>query len=187
MSLSLAAQLESLLFAATNPLSTRQLAKLTGANDEKVAAALAELEERYADDASGLAIIHRGKDIMLATKPGAGALVSAFLKEQVGGELTRPQLEALTIIAYRGPVTKAELELIRGVNCSLIVRNLLMRGLIDERQDPLMHTEVYEPSFEFLRYLGVKSVGELPQFEELHQHPDIEAVLSDQERVTGNG
>lgn len=177
MSVSLAAQLEGLLFAATNPLSVRQLAKVTGANDEKVAATLSELEERYADAGSGLTVIHRGKDVMLATKPDLGKLISAFLKEQVGGELTRPQLETLTIIAYRTPVTKAELELIRGVNCSLIVRNLLIRGLIDERQDPVMHTEVYEPSFEFLRYLGVQKVDTLPQYEELHQHPDIEAVL----------
>lgn len=177
MALSLAAKIESLLFTATAPLSVRQLAKFAGTKDEPVAAALAELEERYADDASGLAVIHRGAEIILATKSELGALVRSFLKEQVSGELTRPQLETLTIIAYRGPVTKAELELIRGVNCSLILRNLLMRGLIDERQDPAMHTEVYEPSFEFLRYSGVKSVKELPQYDELHQHPDIEAVL----------
>ena len=177
MSASLAAQLEGILFTATAPLSVRQLAKLIGAKEEPVAAALAELEERYADDISGLAIIHRGADVILATKPELGELMRSFLKEQVSGELTRPQLETLTIIAYRGPVTKAELELIRGVNCSLIVRNLLMRGLIDERQDPLMHTEVYEPSFEFVRYLGVKSTKELPQYDELHKHPDIEAVL----------
>ncbi|MEK7532222.1 MAG: SMC-Scp complex subunit ScpB [Patescibacteria group bacterium] len=183
MPLSLAAKIESLLFVATAPLSVRQLAKMTDANDEKVAEALAQLEERYREEASGLAVIHRGKEVLLSTKPEAGPLVSAFLKEQVGGELTRPQLETLTIIAYRGPVTKAELELIRGVNCSLITRNLLMRGLIEERQDPLMHTEIYEPSFEFLRYLGVQSVAELPQFEELHRHPDIEAVLGTEVKV----
>lgn len=177
MSASLAAQLEGILFAATSSLSVRQLAKVTGANDEKVAAALAELEERYTDVGSGLTVIHRGKEVMLATKPELGKLIGAFLKEQIGGDLTRPQLETLTVIAYRAPVTKAELELIRGVNCSLIVRNLLMRGLIDERQDPTIHTEVYEPSFEFLRYVGVRKVDELPQYEELHQHPDIEAVL----------
>ncbi|MEK7481719.1 MAG: SMC-Scp complex subunit ScpB [Patescibacteria group bacterium] len=177
MSASLSAKIEGILFTATAPLSARQLAKLTGAKDAEIAAALTALEERYTDDASGLVVIHRGAEVILATKPELGELMRSFLKEQVSGELTRPQLETLTIIAYRGPVTKAELELIRGVICSLIVRNLLMRGLIDERQDAAMHTEVYEPSFEFLRYLGVKSTAVLPQYEELHKHPDIEAVL----------
>jgi len=180
MSLSLAEKIESMLFVASQPFSARQLAKLMKSDEDAVRGALAELEKKYEAE-GGLSLLRRGADVALATKAEAGPMIGAFLKEQVRGELTRPQLETLTIIAYRGPVTKAELELVRGVNCSLIVRNLLMRGLIEEHQDPVMHTEVYEPSFEFLRHLGVTSVVELPQYGELHQHPDIEAVLQSTE------
>lgn len=169
-----------MLFVASQPLSVRQLAKLVKSDEEAVQEAISALEKKYEGE-GGLMMLRRGADVTLSTKAEAGPLVSAFLKEQVRGELTRPQLETLTIIAYRGPVTKAELELIRGVNCSLIVRNLLMRGLIEEHQDQVMHTEVYEPSFEFLRHLNVRSVTELPQYSELHQHPDIEAVLQSTE------
>lgn len=182
MSLSLAAKIESMLFVASQPLSVRQLAKLVKSDEVAVDDALLTLGKKYEEE-GGLMILRRGADVTLSTKAEVGPLVGAFLKEQVQGELTRPQLETLTIIAYRGPVTKAELELIRGVNCSLIVRNLLIRGLIEERQDPIMHTEVYDPSFEFLRHLGVQSVAELPQYSELHQHADLEAVLQSTESL----
>lgn len=179
MTLSLSAKIEALLFVATNPMSTRQIAKILEVKEEEIGAALEELSTKYREENSGLALIRREKEIMLGSRPEMGPSLSTFLKEQVRGELTRPQLETLTIIAYRSPVTKTELELIRGVNCSLITRNLLMRGLIEEREDPTLHVAVYRPSFEFLRYLGLESVENLPQYDELHKHPDIEAVINE--------
>ena len=183
MSLSLSAKIESILFVANAPLSVRRLAKLVAEKPEHVTHVLKELKEQYDDEESGLQLVFRGDDVMLGTKAEAGEMVGDFLKEQVRGELTRPQLETLTIIAYKAPVTKMELEMIRGVNCSLILRNLLMRGLIEQRQDKALHVSVYEPSFDFLRFLGLQSVKDLPQYEELHKHSDIEAVLEDHENI----
>ena len=177
MTLSLSAKIEALLFAATSPMTARQIAKILEVKEQEVSDALAELSCAYQDNARGLTIIQREKEVILGTKKEAAEFLSAFLKEEAESPLTRPQLEALTIIAYRSPVSKTELELIRGVNCSLILRNLLLRGLIEEKDDPTLHTPVYRPSFEFLRFLGVLSVEALPQYEELHKHPDIEAVL----------
>jgi segregation and condensation protein B len=93
--------------------------------------------------------------------------------------LTKPGLETLTIVAYRGPITKPELELIRGVNCSLILRNLLMRGLVVQ-QPGTEGDEVlaqYTASPEFLQYLGFTSVQQLPNFDELHSHQLLEELL----------
>jgi len=179
MNLSLIAKIESLLFVANSPLTIKQIAKLVDSEPAKVEGVLGDLEEGYGGEDSGLQIVRRGQDVILGTKSEVGSLVGKFLKEQVRGELTRPQLEALTIVAYRGPVTKTELNMIRGVNCALILRNLLIRGLIDEKQDKKLHVSVYEVSVDFLRFLGVQSVDELPQYEELRKHADLESVLED--------
>ena len=94
--------------------------------------------------------------------------------EQVG-ELTRPSLESLTIIAYRGPITKAELEMIRGVNCSMILRNLLIRGLIREEKGKT--ESVFRVSLEFLRWLGVQQASDLPDYDKLSGSDLIDQVL----------
>lgn len=179
MSLSLIAKIESLLFVANSPLSVKQIAKLVDSESEKVKEVIEELREGYEGEESGLQVVRRGEDVILGTKSEAGALVGKFLKEQVRGELTRPQLETLTIIAYRGPVTKTELDLIRGVNCSLILRNLLIRGLIEEKQNKKLHVSVYEASFDFIRFLGIQEVKELPDYDELHAHADLEEIVHD--------
>ena len=173
----LPAQLEATLFVATGPLALGKLSKLLGCSKAELGEALNFLKERYNSNQSGLQIISQGKEVVLGTKPEFAEAAGKLLKEQTQGDLTRPQLETLTIIAYRGPVSKVELEMIRGVNCSLIVRNLLMRGLITEKIDQKIHVPVYAASFEFIRHLGLQGVSELPDYESLSKHTDIEAVL----------
>ena len=102
-----------------------------------------------------------------------------MVKEEVYSELTQPQLEALTIIAYRGPITKLELETIRGVNCSLILRNLLVRGLIEEKDDAVKLQPVYSVSLEMLRHLGIHGVSELPDFENFHNNVQIDQMIQE--------
>jgi segregation and condensation protein B len=106
-------------------------------------------------------------------------VVRGFVKEDVSGELTRPSLETLTIIAYRGPVTKPEIEQIRGVNCSLILRNLLMRGLVEEREEASRLQPMYTVSSDFLRHLGLSSLSELPSYGEFHGNERIDKMLAD--------
>src|SRR3989344_5983048 len=106
---------------------------------------------------------------MLATSADTATAVQKFLKDETTGELTRPSLETLTIIAYRGPVTRSDLERIRGVNCSIILRNLMVRGLVEAREDKRQLTTYYTVSFEFLRHLGLPRITELPEYEALHR------------------
>jgi segregation and condensation protein B len=117
--------------------------------------------------------------LQLATNPAAAEAVRLFAKEEVGGELTRPSLETLTIIAYRGPMTKPEIEQLRGINCTLILRNLLLRGLIEERDDLSKLQPVYSVSLDFLRHLGVKKVSELPDFVRFHNDPQINRMIEE--------
>ncbi len=173
----LTAKIESILFVAARPLSLKKLAEVCGASKEEVSAAVQEIIAAYNTEARGVRILHNGDDIQMATAPEASKMVQDFLKDETTGELTKPSLETLTIIAYRGPITKPELEQIRGVNCSLILRNLMMRGLVEAQGEPGKPDTRYRVTMDFLRFLGVSSVEELPDFEKLRTHENIVRVL----------
>ncbi len=173
----LTAKIESILFVAARPLSLKKLAEVCGATKEEVSAAVQEIIAAYNTEARGVRILHNGDDVQMATAPEVSKMVQDFLKDETTGELTKPSLETLTIIAYRGPITKPELEQIRGVNCSLILRNLMMRGLVEAQGEPGKPETRYRVTMDFLRFLGVSSVEELPDFEKLRTHENIVRVL----------
>lgn len=155
----------------------RSLARLLDVKKSEVEEALAKLQAKYRENKDGGMIIVKGADsYQMVTSPQNAALAAEFLKSDLSGELTEPSLETLTIIAYRGPITKAELEQIRGVNCSLILRNLQMRGLIT-REENKAGLAYYEVTPEFIKYLGVASVQDLPDYDKLHQHATLNEVL----------
>lgn len=155
-------------------MSEKKIAELTAAGKEEVRAALAELTTDYAE--RGIEILKIEDEYQISTTPDNAKLIRDFVRDETTGELTRPSLETLTIVAYRGPITKAELEQIRGINCSLILRNLLIRGLVEVKGDG---EQKYNITFDFLRFLGVKSVVELPDFEKLSRDPNLEKFLAE--------
>lgn len=171
-------KIEALLFVATKPLAVRQLARLLNEDEERVRTAVeALLAERNASE-SGVHVLFHDDAVQLVTNPAYADAVQAFTEAELDAELTRPSLEALTIVAYRGPVTKPEIEAIRGVNCSLILRNLLLRGLVTEKDDVVKMQPVYALSADALRYFGVHRVEELPDYAELHTNARIEQLLA---------
>ena len=165
--MSLKSKLESLLFVAVKPLSAKDLATWLELKSPDVEKALEELAAGYRESESGLAIIKNNSQYQLTSAPDNASLVQEFLKDETSGELSQPSLEALTIIAYRGPIAKSALEEIRGVNCSLIIRNLLLRGLIEEKFSKNKNENVYSVTHDFVRFLGMGSVEELPDYEKL--------------------
>ncbi len=176
----LLAAIESVLFIANRPLSMKVLAenvwgKCEGevSKDQEVEQLVAELAERYASSGGGLRIVRQGEMVQMATAADCAEVVQAFLKDETTGELSKTALETLTIIAYRGPLTKAELEQIRGVNCGIILRNLQMRGLVEARGDDKAMTTTYQVTLEFVRHLGVAAIEELPDYETLRSHESL--------------
>src|SRR5688572_20031702 len=149
----LTSQIESLLFVAARPLNVKRLCEATGATKDEVTAALDVIAAKHNAEGSGIRILRNGNDVQMSTAPDNSKSVQDFLKDETTGELTKPSLETLTIIAYRGPVTKAELEQIRGVNCSLILRNLLMRGLVEAQGEPYEPLTTFRVTMDFLRFL----------------------------------
>lgn len=173
----LSAKIEALLFLRTKPMSTQALSRALGATKDEIEQAVeALMTARNVDDA-GVHVVKTSDGVALVTNPAFGEELAEQSKEDMQSELTRPQLETLTIIAYRGPITKAEIEHIRGVNCSIIVRNLLMRGLIDEREDDVKLLPVYSLTTDMLRHLGIHKVDELPDYEALHKNAKIDQML----------
>jgi len=178
----LRSNIESLLFVSSQPLAISQLKKLTGATKGEVEAALGELQEEYGKKkGSGIVLMVSGDMYQLVSHPDNAVLVKLFLKSDVSGELTGPALETLTIIAYRGPITKPELEQIRGVNCGLILRNLLIRGLIERTAEKKEMLPKYRATHEFIKFLGVSSVSDLPDYEKLSKHETLDQVLASTE------
>lgn len=174
----LVGKIEALLFVATKPMSVKQLATILHAQIADVDSAIAELALIRNIESSGIHVLTGEEGITLVSNPGFAELTASLAKEDIEPELTRPSLETLTIIAYRGPMTKPEIEAIRGVNCTLILRNLLMRGLIIEDEDVVKLQPIYAISNDALRYLGLHSVKELPEYETLHGSAKIDTLIA---------
>lgn len=176
--MSLLANIEACLFVATKPLAIRELIKVIGTTEDELMVAVNELMKLRNVEGSGVHVLMLDGTVQLVTSPACAEVVARLAKDEVAPELTRPSLEALTIIAYRGPVTKPEIEAIRGVNCSLILRNLLMRGLIEERDDAAKLQAVYSLSTDALRFMGLHSKEELPDYATLHGNAHIDKLLA---------
>ena len=175
--MSLISQIESILFVASKSISLREIASAIKRKEDEVKLAIEDLKAKYNHDQSGLRILVVDDKVQMATNPDNAGVVDLFIKQEAVVELTRAQLETLTVIAYRGPITRPELEQIRGVNCALILRNLLIRGLVEEEEkaDKLLPT--YVLSMEAMRHLGIASVSELADYENLSKHEYIESAL----------
>ncbi|HKK54552.1 MAG TPA: SMC-Scp complex subunit ScpB [Patescibacteria group bacterium] len=176
--MSLKSQIESLLFIAAKPLSLNDLNKILTKDKKAIKKALIELRDIYHQNESGLQIIEQSKKYQMVSSADNAKLVQKYLEDETSGELSQPSLEALTIIAYRGPISKTELERIRGVNCSLIIRNLLLRGLIEEKNSASGEDKIYNVSLDFIRFLGIESIEQLPDYERLNKDQTISDFLA---------
>lgn len=171
------AKIEAILLLSARPVSFHKLGKILNMKESQIETEIKELKNIRNIDISGIHVIVANGAVELGTNPNFSDILSSMSKEETESELTRPQLETLTIVAYRGPMTKPEIEYIRGVNCSVILRNLLMRGLILEREDETRMQNVFTLSTEMLRHLGLHGVEELPDYESLHHNAKISQML----------
>lgn len=170
----LKSKIESLLFISNRPLSKKEIARILEEKAENLEGILLELSQEYQNPHRGMNIIEDGQCWQMVTNPQNGELIKDFLQQEIDQELTPASLEALSIIAYRGPITKEDLEKIRGVNCAIILRNLLIKGLIEEKENSSKEEDdqsqnIYTVSLEFIKCLGVNRVQELPDYEKLNK------------------
>lgn len=176
-------QIESLLFISAKAMSVKNLSELIKVSVKEIEKAGDELIEEYKNGQKGIQIIKNAGNFQMVSSPENTALIKEYIKDETTGELSRPSLETLTIIAYRSPISKIDIDRIRGVNCSLILRNLLLRGLIEAKTDKIKNDIYYSVTFDFVRFLGLNDVKDLPDFARLSQDDTIDRMLENKEAV----
>jgi segregation and condensation protein B len=176
--------IEALLFSAQKPLSIREMTaaiKGAGAEDElspnefarakesEIAAALEQLKIEYIQEQRAFQIIEKAEGWQLATDPAFARWVRQLFPAPRPARLTAPALETLAIIAYRQPITRADVEAVRGVNIDGVLQTLMERGLakISGRADIPGRPLLYETTKFFLDHFGLRALDELPNVEEL--------------------
>lgn len=168
--MNLKAIIETLLFAHGAPLSVEKIAKATGRKKEEVRQALDELKREYQN--RGIVILEKDDEAAFGSNPEFSPYIEDFAKSEFNEELSRAAAETLAIIAYKGPLTRVEIEYIRGVNCSFILRSILMRGLVERIENPKdARSYLYRISFDFLKHFGLTKAEDLPHFEEFRKEP----------------
>ncbi|HXV44655.1 MAG TPA: SMC-Scp complex subunit ScpB [Anaerolineae bacterium] len=157
--------IEGLLFVSPEPVTIDHLATVTDSQVEQVEAALQQLKENCQQ--RGIRLQRFGKKVQLVSAPEVTDYIERFLGLSALARLSTPALETLTIIAYRQPITRPEIEAIRGVNSDGVLRTLLSKGLIEEvgRLDTVGHPSLFATTFEFLRYFGLEDIKDLPELE----------------------
>ncbi|MBI2610048.1 SMC-Scp complex subunit ScpB [Candidatus Giovannonibacteria bacterium] len=159
----LSQKIEAVLFLAGAPLNISRLSHFLKEDKDKIIEALDLLSKSLEN--RGIRLIKRAEEYSFASAPEFGSLARDFLKEEVGEDLSKAALETLSIIVYKGPISRTEIDYIRGVNSSFTLRNLLIRGLVlrvQDLKDSRVH--LYEPSLDFLKYMGIEKIEKLPHY-----------------------
>ncbi len=172
--LTLDAQIEAVLFFNGEAITINKLSKIFQKDLDEIQEALeilkSKLEER------GIILIIDENKISLGTSPEVSDIIESIKKEEINKDLSKASLETLSIILYRGPITRAKIDYIRGVNSNFILRNLHVRGLIEKIENPNdSRSYLYKASINLLSFLGISKIDDLPEYKEIKK--EIEQTL----------
>lgn len=161
--MNLESKIEALLFFKNEPITLVELGKMLSTPIEDIRLAVESLQNFYRD--RGIVLISNGDELSLGTSPEVSNLIEKVQKDELSRDIGRAGLETLAIILYKGPISRREIDYIRGVNSSFILRNLLIRGLIERSESEAGERSFsYKPTLELMRFLGVTKKEELPEF-----------------------
>jgi segregation and condensation protein B len=165
--------IESLLFVADEPVQVESLAAVLEISVEQVEEALTDLTLDYEE--RGLRLQRKSNRVQLVTAPESSESVRRFLGMELSGRLSAAALETLAIVAFRQPVTRAEVEAVRGVSSDSVLRTLVNYGLVEGlgRLERAGRPIVYGTTFEFLQEFGLSSLDQLPTVEGLEHTHDV--------------
>ncbi len=156
-------KIEALLFTFGRPTSRYELAKKVSATNAEIEEGIASLKLRLT---GGITLVDDGHSVELRTAPEASELIEQIQRDENSRDIGKAGLEVLAAILYRGPLTRAEIDFIRGVNSSQTLRSLAMRGLVRKVENPKDERSfLYEPTTELLAHLGLSSQSHLPEYD----------------------
>ncbi|WP_102400838.1 SMC-Scp complex subunit ScpB [Haloimpatiens massiliensis] len=163
---------ESLLFVSGEPMKSKYIASILEYSKEKIEDFMQEMIESYGDDSRGIKIIKIDDSYQIVTKPENSVYIQKLLNVNVRQSLSQAALETLAIIAYKQPITRIEIEEIRGVKCDKAVVNLVEKGLVKEcgRKEVPGRPILYATSDTFLKHFGLESLGDMPDLSEFEEH-----------------
>ena len=164
----LAGEIEALLFFKNEPIKRSWLETTLKKTPEEVKEALAELKNALREH--GMVLMELEDKVALRSAPEYSSTIEKLQKEELSKDLGKAGLETLSIVLNRAPVTRAEIDYVRGVNSTFILRNLLIRGLIEKVSNPKdARSFLYKPTFQLLSFLGISNINELPEYESVRQ------------------
>lgn len=166
--MNLEAQIEAVLFWKGEPVKVKKLAEMLLKTIDEVNTALKSLETSLIS--RGLTLIQLEDEVSLGTNPEMASMIKAWAKEEITRDLGKAGLETLAIILYKGPVARSEIDYIRGVNSQFILRNLLVRGLVERVSNPAdERSYLYRPTFDLITHLGITKLEDLPEFDSMRR------------------
>ena len=164
------ASFEALLFIHGEPLSYKKIESVLGLKKGEAEVLAAGFKKHLEEAGRGLQLISDKEKVQLATKPEFNKIVEDFVKDELTEDLSPASLEALAIVAYLGPISRAKLEYLRGVNSIVILRSLMIRGLVERLPDPEHPSGfLYRPTFELMKHLGLATKEDMPEYEKFQE------------------
>ena len=161
--MTLDAKIEAVLFWKAEPMALSRLAKIFAVTVDEIKKALPVLEMKLAG--RGVALVMKDDEVALRTTSDASVFIEGIAKEELTRDLGKAGLETLSIVLYQGPISRREIDYIRGVNSNFILRNLLVRGLVEKIDNPKdQRSFLYRPTFDLLSLLGISKIEELPEY-----------------------
>lgn len=166
MAIELESKIEGLLFYKGEEVSIKKLSELLGVTEGETEEGLKKLEQSLSG--RGLVLVRKDDKVVLGITGELSTIISSIRKDEITKELSKASLETLSIVLYKNGVSRSEIDYIRGVNSSFILRNLLVRGLIEKVVDSRDSRRIlYRPTFDTLAYMGVTSINQLPNYEQV--------------------
>lgn len=167
-------KIESVLFFQSQPVKIKKLAEILDSNENHINEGLLHLEESFKD--RGIRLIKDNDSVSLMTSPENSEIIEKIKKEEQDKELSKATLETLSIILYRGPIKRSQIDYIRGVNSQFSLRTLLIKGLIEKETSKTdERTYIYKATIDLLSYLGISKIEDLPEYKEVND--DIDSFI----------
>lgn len=182
--MTLEAQIEAILFYQAEPVTIAELAKAVERPVAEVKEVLEVLAKNLTEQNRGVTLVWKEESVMLGTHPEASVLIEKLRREALSRDLGKASLETLTAILYQSPVARAQVDYLRGVNSSFILRHLMVRGLVERIPNPAdARSYLYQPSFQLLQHLGLSKLEDLPEYGALREKLETVANVTSDNQV----
>lgn len=159
-------KIEAVLFWKAEPVSFKKLAGLLDTDMSALKAGIGQLEQAL--KGRGVTLVQTDEEISLGTAKELSPLIEKLTKDELTKDLGKAGLETLSIVLYQGPISRSNLDYIRGVNSQFILRSLLIRGLVERVDNPAdSRSFLYKPTLALLSHLGISKITDLPEYEQV--------------------